>query len=99
MKHLKRLILIFAIAFAFFFISPAMFSGQFGPYDLMKNGDILDLVTPLVLIPLYWLLFWIGREMGPSKTGPSKATARTVTSLPVASWICPNGWHIMLRGF
>ncbi|HET6444621.1 MAG TPA: hypothetical protein VFI27_08575 [candidate division Zixibacteria bacterium] len=88
MKQLKRLILIFAIAFAFFFISPAMFSGQFGPYDLMKNGDILDLVTPLVLIPLYWLLLWIGRDQGPSKT------EGVVFMVLAALWVLGQGMHL-----
>ena len=59
MQSLASLILIFAILFAVFIIAPAFFSGQFASYPLMKNGDVLDLLTPLILIPLYWLLFQI----------------------------------------
>ncbi len=59
MQCLRRLILIFAILFAVLIIAPAFLGGQFAPYPLIKNGDILDLFTPLVLIPLYWLLWQI----------------------------------------
>jgi len=89
MKQIKRLILIFAIAFVFFFAAPAMFSGQFGPYDLIKNGDIIDLLTPLVLIPLYWLLFWIGREEGPGKT------ESVIFMVLAALWVEGQGMHLL----
>ncbi len=88
MKQLKLLILIFAIAFLIFFIAPAMLSGQFGPYDLIKNGDVLDLLTPLVLIPLYWLLFWIGRDEGPGKT------ESVVFMILAALWVEGQGMHL-----
>lgn len=50
-------LLVFAAAFVFFFFAPAFLSSSFPLYPLMKNGDALDLLTPLVLIPLYWVLF------------------------------------------
>ncbi len=88
MKQLKRLILIFAIAFVFFFLAPAMLSSQFGPYDLIKNGDVVDLLTPMVMIPLYWLLFWVGREEGPGKV-------ESVVFLVLAAiWIEGQGLHL-----
>jgi hypothetical protein len=31
---------------------------QFPIYPLMSWGDVLDILTPLILLPLYWLLFW-----------------------------------------
>ncbi len=67
MQRLARLTLIFAILFAVFIIAPAFLNGQFAPYPLMKSGDILDLLTPLVLIPLYWLLFQIQPIRPPSQ--------------------------------
>ncbi len=67
MQRLARLTLIFALLYAVFIIAPAFLSSQFAPYPLMKNGDVLDLLTPLVLIPLYWLLFEIRRESPPSQ--------------------------------
>jgi hypothetical protein len=58
---MSRRILIFTIAYAVLIISPALLSQQFGPYPLMKTGDVTDILTPLVLIPLYWMLFWLDR--------------------------------------
>ena len=57
MKRLSWLALLFAILYAVLILLPAFLSAQFGPYSLMKNGDILDIITPIILIPLYWLLF------------------------------------------
>lgn len=57
MKRLSFLILIFATVFVVFFIAPALLNIRFDPYPLMKNGDVLDILTPLVSIPLYWLMY------------------------------------------
>ncbi len=66
MQRLACLTLIFAILFAVFIITPAFLSDRFVSYPLIRNGDILDLLTPLVLIPLYWLLFQIHPHRPPS---------------------------------
>ena len=50
------LILLFAISFAFFVLAPAFLGLPFPGYDLMHWADVLDILTPLVLIPIYWLL-------------------------------------------
>lgn len=57
MKRLSLYIFVFSIAFTVFFIAPPLLNKQFGPYPLMKAGDVFDLFTPLVLIPLYWLMY------------------------------------------
>jgi hypothetical protein len=57
----------FAVAFAAFIIGPALLKAPFEPYPLLREGDILDLFTPIVLIPLYWLLFHLGRERPPRR--------------------------------
>jgi len=57
MKRLSALILIFTIAFTVFFIVPPFLGKPFDPYPLMKAADVFDVLTPLVLIPLYWLLY------------------------------------------
>jgi hypothetical protein len=62
MKQSSRWIVLFSLAFAFLFISPALFNQQFSLYPLMKVGDVIDLFTPIVLIPLYWLLYQTDRE-------------------------------------
>src|SRR5690349_2235813 len=59
MTRLARLTLIFAVIFAVLIITPAFLSSQFGPYPLLKVGDVTDVLTPIILLPLYWLLFRI----------------------------------------
>lgn len=46
-----------AVAFAVFINGPALLPGSFGPYPLLRWGDVLDLFCPIVLLPLYWTLF------------------------------------------
>ncbi len=53
----SSLILFFSLSFAFFLLAPAFLGQPFSGYELMHRADILDIFTPLVLIPLYWLLF------------------------------------------
>ncbi len=89
MQRLARLILIFVLLYAVFIIAPAFLSSQFAPYPLMKNGDVLDLLTPLVLIPLYWLLFQIRRESQPSQK-------ETLIFLVLAAlWVEGQGMHLV----
>ena len=57
MQDLRRTILLFAVLFAVFVLGPPLLGSPFGAYPLMKTADAFDLFTPLVLIPLYWLLF------------------------------------------
>ena len=53
----SSLILLFALSFTFFIVAPPFLGQPFAPYPLMHWADVLDVLTPLVLIPLYWLLF------------------------------------------
>ena len=57
MNRSSLLILIFAVLFAVFIIGPPLLSGECRLYTLMTMGDAVDILTPLILIPLYWLLF------------------------------------------
>ena len=88
MSRLNRLILIFSVAFAVLFVGPSMLSSQFGPYPLIKMGDVLDLFTPLVLIPLYWLLLQVGQEKRPS------LREAVVFMLLAALWLQGQGIHL-----
>ena len=88
MKRLPLLTLTFSIAFAVFFIAPAFLSKQFGPYPLIKIGDLFDIFTPLVLIPLYWLLFRNSTDKAPGAT-------ETVTFFVLAAlWVEGQGMHL-----
>ena len=86
MSSLSRLILIFAIVFAILIITPALLSQQFSPYPLLKTGDVTDLLTPLILIPLYWLLF---------RQGKAPSTRETIVFLVFAAlWTEGQGMHL-----
>jgi hypothetical protein len=65
-KKLSILILIFAVALAFFIIAPGLLNKPFTLYPHLKIADVLDLFTPLVLIPLYFLLLYFGASQIPS---------------------------------
>jgi hypothetical protein len=88
MSALERTILIFALAFAVFFISPAYMADQFETYPLMKWGDIFDLLTPLVLLPLYWLMFETCYEVEPCKHESLVFVALA------ALWAMGHGMHL-----
>jgi hypothetical protein len=62
MKQLPSLPLIFAVVFLLFFFAPPLLGKPFSPYPLMKIADVFDIFTPLVLLPLYWLLFRSGHK-------------------------------------
>jgi hypothetical protein len=53
----SSLILVFALAFTFFILAPPFLGVPLGAYPSVHWADVLDVITPLVLIPLYWLLF------------------------------------------
>ncbi len=88
MSRLHRLILVFSVAFAVFFMGPPVLETQFGPYPLMKLGDVFDLLTPLLLIPLYWLLYQVGQEKKPSL---GEGVAFMVLA---ALWVQGQGMHL-----
>lgn len=81
-------ILAFAALFTVFFIAPAFLSSSFPLYPLMKNGDALDLLTPLILIPLYWMLF-----DGASST-PVKRDGMLAFLVLAALWVLGQGMHL-----
>lgn len=62
------------IAFAYgaahlvFIVAPPFLSRPFGASGL-RTGDILDLATPLILVPLGWLLFRVAAPQPPSALG------------------------------
>ena len=87
MKNLSLLTLIFAVTFTFFFLLLIFFRIPFPPYPLISYQDALDLLTPLVLIPLYWLLF---RSSG-GVANPAEELSFMVLS---ATWVLGQGMHL-----
>lgn len=88
MKRLSLIILIFSIAFVVFFFGPPLLSKQFGVYPLIKVGDVFDIFTPLILIPLYWLLFRLDGKRVP--TLGENITFMIFT----AFWVLGQGMHL-----
>ena len=88
MKRLSSLILIFAIALAFFMLAPAFLNQPFAPNPFLKIADVLDLFTPLVIIPLYYLLLYYGGSQFPS-------LRETIVFLVFAAlWVLGQGMHL-----
>ena len=84
----SSLVFAFALAFAGFIILPGLLGVPFPPYPLMHWADLLDLFTPLVLIPLYWLLF---RGLA----GENRAPNAIIPFLLLAAlWIEGQGMHL-----
>ena len=66
MNRISILIFIFALAFAFFIITPGLLNKPFTPLPELKIADVFDLFTPLILIPLYYLLLYFGSNQIPN---------------------------------
>jgi len=88
MKRLSLLTLIFAVLFAVFFLLLIFFRIPFPLYPLMSYQDALDLLTPLVLIPIYWLLF------ESSTRGESSRVEEIVFIVLAAVWVLGHGMHL-----
>ncbi|MFP3976241.1 MAG: hypothetical protein ACLFVK_08490 [Dehalococcoidia bacterium] len=88
MARRSFLILAFALAFAVFIVMPPLLGWSFPPYPLLNWGNILDLFTPLVVIPLYWLLF---REA----TGAQQGKIHIIAFILLAAlWVEGQGMHL-----
>ena len=89
MKRLSVLILVFAVAFAIFLVGPPFLSRlTFTPYPLMKVADVFDILTPLVLLPLYWLLFRMGQPK------PVNISGMVIFFALAAFWAQGQGMHL-----
>jgi len=88
MKRQSRLILVFAILSVVFFLLLIFFRTPFALYPLMSIQDALDLLTPLVLIPLYWLLF---KSAAADESNKIEEVAFMVLS---AVWVMGHGMHL-----
>ena len=88
MKHLSFLTLIFAVLSLVFLLLLVFFRISFPAYPLMSYQDVLDLLTPLVLIPVYWLLFKF------SASKPSNLTEDILFLLFTVFWVEGHGIHL-----
>jgi len=88
MNRLSRLLLGFSVAFAVLIILPAFLGQPFFLYPLMKRGDALDLFTPLILLPLYYLLLVRAAGRAPS------VREMVVFLVLGALWVEGQGMHL-----
>ena len=68
MKRISLLTLLFAVLSLIFLLMLVFLRFGFQPYPLISYQDAIDLLTPLVLIPIYWLLFKYASGEGSSLT-------------------------------
>jgi hypothetical protein len=84
----SKTMLVFSLAFAVLFVGPALLGFPFPLNRLMKTGDVFDLLTPIILIPLYWRLF---RDSSEAPLGQGLTMAfMALTGL----WVLGQGMHL-----
>ena len=88
MKQKSYLPLVFAVLSVVFFLLLIFFRTPFAPYPLMSIQDALDLLTPLVLIPIYWLMF---RQTDRQGAGLAE---EMLFMLLAALWVSGQGMHL-----
>ena len=88
MKRLSPVTLVFAVLSFVFLLLLVFFRIPFPLKPLMSWQDAVDLVTPLVLIPIYWLMF--------KYSGSSRSTlAGEIAFLTLAVfWVLGHGMHL-----
>lgn len=88
MKRMSLLTLLFAVLSLIFFILLILLRIPFPLYPLMSIQDAFDLLTPLVLIPIYWLMFRHASAEPPSR-------AEELAFMVLASlWVLGQGMHL-----
>ncbi len=88
MKRLSLLTLTFAILSLLFIILLVFLRFKFPLYPLVSYQDAFDILTPLVLIPIYWLLFRYAARDG-------SVVAEEIGFLVLAAvWVEGHGIHL-----
>jgi hypothetical protein len=88
MKRLSLLALVFAVLSLVFLLLLIVLRIPFLFYPLMSCQDVADLLTPLVLMPVYWLMF---------KYAASRESSRVeeiVFVVAAAIWVLGHGMHL-----
>lgn len=88
MKRVSLLTLVFAILSLIFINLLVFVRFKFPLYPLMSYQDAFDILTPLVLIPIYWLLFKYA-------TKDASSLAAEIAFLVLAAfWVEGQGIHL-----
>jgi hypothetical protein len=88
MKRTSLCLLVFALLSLVFFILLVFLRTPFPVYPLMNYQDAFDLLAPLALIPLYWLLFKYAAGQAPGLVEDIAFVALS------AFWIEGHGMHL-----
>ena len=88
MKRLSFLALCFAVLSTVLFLLLIFLRIPFPLYPLMSYQDAFDILTPLVLIPIYWLLF---KFAGSDESNRAEEIAFMVLA---ATWVLGHGMHL-----
>ena len=88
MKRLSFLTLLFAILSLTFLLLLVFLRVEFQPYPLISYQDAFDLLTPLVLIPIYWLMFRYASNEVP------RLTEEIVFLVLAVFWIEGHSMHL-----
>ncbi len=76
----------FAVAFIVMFMAPPLTPYPFPAYHQIAWADVIDMFTPVVLIPLYWLLL--------RTAGPLTGVESLLFAVLAAVWVEGQGIHL-----
>lgn len=88
LKRLPWLISLFAILSVFFLVGLIFFQFPFPLYPLVSWKDVIDLITPFSIVPLYWLMFKAASRRSPGWL--EDVAFITLSSL----WVLGQGMHL-----
>lgn len=88
MKRLPLIALVLAILTAILFLGLVFLRVPFPLYPLMSWQDALDILTVLILLPLYWVLF------KNSSSKQASLTEEIVFIIFSALWVFGHGMHL-----
>jgi hypothetical protein len=88
MKRISLLTLVFPFLSLVFITLLVFLRFKFPPYPLVSYQDVFDILTPLALIPVYWLLFkYAGGD-------PPRLAEEIVFLVFAALWVEGQGMHL-----
>lgn len=88
MKRVSIQTLVFSVLALIFILLITFLSSAFPPYPLASYQDAIDLLTPVVLIPMYWVLF---RN---ASSGHTTRAEEIIFMIFAAFWAAGQGMHL-----
>lgn len=85
-RHLPRALLAYSVALAVFLLIPPTIKSAVGPPDAFTGQELLDLFTPVVVLPIAWLVLSLGGRLDGRAAVAFAATA--------GLWAGAHGIHL-----